>query len=326
MTTQRIAYLGNFQPDHSTENDVLATLRRLGHEVVPLQENVPSSWQRITVEYLLVHAVDVVLWTRTGWNPPVPHDRQLEMLEACRNACVPTVGFHLDRWWGLAREGQVHEEPFFRCDLVATADGGHDDDWAAAGVHHVWSPPAIAEFSIGWGRMDTRLATDVAFVGSWQSYHPEWAWRRDLIAAMRGHFGRRFRCWPEPGQHAVRGDRLRDLYASATVVVGDSCLVGAPSRYWSDRVPETLGRAGLLVHPDVDGLREAYPSGTLELVEPESVTAMVTAVEYLLGMPVAEQMERRRAALVHTQQHHTYRHRLEPLLAMAAEMRTEMVS
>jgi hypothetical protein len=311
----RIAYIGNFQPKHSTENHVAETLRRMGHTLNPFQEDDTLSWDRAG-QLLLASAPDLVLWTRTGSLSP-PDDMALAALDACAEAGVPTVGFHLDRWWGLNREGQVHESPFFQCTLVCTADGGHDEDWRRAGVEHLWLPPAVAEFECGWGRRDPRMVSEVAFVGSWDGYHAEWPWRRRLVRLVAGRYGnQRFRCWPERGGEAVRGDRLRNLYASATVVVGDSCLAGDATRYWSDRIPETLGRGGLLIHPRVPGLERDYRYGEHFLaVEPENIEHMFETIDMALAMPVADQFEIRRAGMLEVLQHHTYRQRMEFLLA-----------
>lgn len=315
MTTHRaplsIAYIGNFQPPHSTESHVAETLRRMGHTVAMRQEDDPETWA--DPHWVSFH--DVVLWTRTG-SLAAREDLALALLAEASEVGTPTVGFHLDRWWGLNREGQVHESPFFRCDLVCTADGGHDHEWAAAGVEHLWLPPAVAEFEIGWGRRDPRMASEVAFVGSWDSYHDEWPWRRRLVRLVSGRYGaQRFRAWPERHQEAVRGERLRNLYASATVVVGDSCLAGGATHYWSDRIPETLGRGGLLIHPHVVGMEDHYQDGEhLLLVEQENIEAMFVAIDRALAMPLAEQVEIRRAGMLHVMQHHTYRNRMDQLL------------
>ena len=47
------------------------------------------------------------------------------------------------------------------------------------------------------------------------------------------------------------GDELSALYASVGVVVGDSAEAAA---YWSDRLPVTLSRGGLLCHPQTVGM------------------------------------------------------------------------
>jgi hypothetical protein len=253
----RVLYIGNFEPEHSTENHVRQALLDLGHTVETRQENHGEAiWRLSPLEY------DLILWTRTGWgweNPAVTHELQLAMLEKASDAGVPTVGFHLDRWWGLPREHEVFSEPFFKSSLLVTADGGHPGNWKEAGINHVWMPPAVSKFECEPGHYNPAYEARVAFVGSWSEYHPEWTHRFDLVTFLRQNFDCRF--WPEPGHHAVRGPALRDLYATTQVNVGDSCLLGGIERYWSDRIPETLGRGGFLIHPNVEGLAEHFTPG-----------------------------------------------------------------
>jgi hypothetical protein len=253
----KVAYIGNFEPEHSTENHVAQALLDLGHTVETRQENHgPDIWRLSPLEY------DLILWTRTGWHwehPVLIHELQMAMLAKARDAGVPTVGFHLDRWWGLPRENEVLTEPFFHCSLMVTADGGHADDWWSVGINHVWMPPAVSKFECIGGHQNPAYEARVAFVGSWAEYHPEWSHRFELVSFLRDNFNCRF--WPEPGQPAVRGSALRDLYATTQVNVGDSCLLGGIERYWSDRIPETLGRGGFLIHPNVVGLDEHFTPG-----------------------------------------------------------------
>lgn len=258
----RIAYIGNFRAPHSTENEVRKALVHLGHEVVAVQED------RLDWPWLATKAtgadggrpVELVLWTHThGFAPEDTHAAQAAELAKLRAAGVPTVAYHLDRWWGLEREHQTRE-PFFTCDLVVTADGGHDEQWAELGVNHRWLPPAIGHEEVGRGTPRAEYRGDVAFVGGWANYGHAgvWPWRKQLIHWLQMHYGDRLALWPRPGEPAIRGAALRDLYASTKVVVGDSCLAGGATRYWSDRIPETLGRGGLLIHPDVPGLDDWF--------------------------------------------------------------------
>lgn len=261
----RWAYLGNFNPPHSTEQHVARALENNGYTVERLQESEPDVW-RLMAKGEWPVGTDVVLWTRTGWDWPSlglsrdeALDLQQEFLERARSFGVPTVGFHLDRWWGLNREGQVHEEPFFRVDLLITADGGHDEQWSTAGVRHVWLPPGVSRDECTPGHFRSEMASPVGFVGSWRpGYHAEWKHRADLVAWLQRTYRHRVRFWPRRGQPAVRGEALRDLYASVKVVVGDSCLAGHQHHYWSDRIPETLGRGGFLVHPYVLGIEDHF--------------------------------------------------------------------
>jgi hypothetical protein len=256
----RIAYIGNFEPAHSTENDIRQTLQKMGVEVVAIQEQSLPGWQSLFGHF---GDYDAILWTSTKHlaeriSPTV----QLEMLYWARKAGTPTIGFHLDRWWGLSRWRSVLERPFFRCQYVFTADGAHDDEFHTAGVNHEWSPPAIAPHNVMRGTPRPEFTSDIAFVGSWEgSYHAEWRHRQELVDFLRRTYGSRVAFWPKQNKHAIRGDALADLYASVKVVVGDSCLVpttdGKPMHhYCSDRVFETIGRGGMLVHPYVDGVTD----------------------------------------------------------------------
>lgn len=256
----RVIYIGNFGPEHSTETHVRQALEANGHEVAAVQENDELAWE---LRWWPWNAQpDVVMWTRTkSLSDQIPHHTKIAVLDYCRRSGIPTVGYHLDRWWGLPRETDILAgDPFFRVSTLVTADGGHDKEWADAGVNHLWMPPGVSEFECVPGTFEEAYASDVAFVGSWQGgYHPEWAHRDQLVGWLMATYGDRCRFWPQPGQPAMRGAPLRDLYASVKVLVGDSCLVpnrdGSPvARYWSDRVPETLGRGGVLIHPWVDGM------------------------------------------------------------------------
>jgi hypothetical protein len=245
------------------------------------------------------------------------------MIDRLRRSGIPIVSYHLDRWWGLDREEQVRTEPFFRTDLVCTPDGGAP--WDEIGVEHAWFPPAVlgSECELGTPRDEYR--SELAFVGSWQhGYHAEWRHRPELVRFLRDRYGDRCRFWPRPNEHAVRGEDLRDLYASVEVIVGDSCLVpyatGDPvSGYCSDRVPETLGRGGCLIHPYAlnvigrqgepglweDGLHlYAWPVGEWD--------DLAWHIDRLLDEPVIRE-GLREYGRAHTLQHHTYERRMVEL-------------
>jgi hypothetical protein len=111
------------------------------------------------------------------------------------------------------------------------------------------------------------------------------------------------------------------------VVVGDSCLVpgadGKPmTRYTSDRVPETLGRGGLLIHPEVDGvtydkggiagLSSYVPGEHLLTWELGNWAMLQEMIEWALSHP-DENEEIREAAVKHVADLHTYTKRMESI-------------
>lgn len=301
MTT--VAYCGNFDAPHSTETHVAKALENLGHTVVRLPEQ-RMDWATLPDQ---VDGADLFLWTRTAGFDPADLEGQANAL---KRISVPTVGFHLDRWVGLNREGDVFRSPFFRCDYLFTADGGHDGFWRDAGINHHWSPPGIlSDEAKRVGQYRQEYAADVGFVGNLRRYgHPEWGpYRYSLFKFLVRTYGKRFKLW----EGGIRGQDLADLYASVKVLVGDSCLAGGAKFYWSDRIPETLGRGGFLFHPEVEGLDEQHPNlATYPLGDFDYLRRWI---DYYLDHEDARlklAVEYRQHVLAH----HTYEHRLTRLL------------
>lgn len=310
--SRTVAYVGNFTRPWCTEVHVAGSLEQLGHRVVRFQEN-HVDWAALPAAIANVGA-DMWMWTRT-WD--IPHEPCLDAIARLRKAGVPSVFYHLDRWWGLEREYQIHSEPFFRLDLVVSPDD-QAEQWAAAGINHLWMPPAVYAAETGPVPPNPRRwPYDVVFVGSYPYPHKAWArYRHELITRLQRKHGRRFAVLPRRGQ-PIRGRDLQELYATVPVIVGDSCLVGDPHRYISDRVPETVGRGGLLIHPHVDGVTDGtlytdrehlvtYPLGDF--------TAMLGLVDHYLTHDT-ERETIRAAGRAHVAAHHTYAHRMEAVVA-----------
>lgn len=307
----RIAYVGNFRPAWSTENHLASTLRRLGHDVVPLQED-EHAWGAIEEQ---AREADLLWYTRT-WGIDDPRAgmatlRRLELLG------VPSVSYHLDLYVGLAREATMEGDPFWHTTRVFTADGGVDDAvWRAKGIEHRWMPAGVFADECYLAEPPTRHRLPVTFVGS-ERYHPEWPYRTELLAWLRRHYGTGFRRYPVRRDRAIRGEELNRLYASCDVVVGDSlCLGFTHERYWSDRIYETLGRGGFLVHPRIAGLEEHFiDEEHVVLYEFGDFVSLDRIIRYYLHHP--EERERiRLSGHAHVKKHHTYDHRLRAVLAL----------
>jgi hypothetical protein len=306
----RVLYCGNFSVAHSTESHVAQALEANSVEVVREQEN-QVDWSTLAKK---CDDVSFVLWTSThDYAPRATYPEQRQFLADCP---VPTVGYHLDVWHGLSRAHRVSEAPFFKVNLLVTADGGHDAEWAEAGVNHRFMPPGVSEFECGGGTPRDEFRSPEAFVGSWQGgYHTEHEHRDQLVRWLQKN---RPDCvfWPKPRQHAVRGEALRDLYASVGVLVGDSCFAGRIANYHSDRIPETLGRGGFLLHPAVEGVTD----GTLYTDGEHLRTWRVgdwAALGWLLDHYTTHPEEARLIAAkgrAHVLEHHTYTRRMEQLL------------
>lgn len=339
----KVFYVGNFGPPHSSENHILAALVDTGHFVVTIQESHVENWRALARGDWTVFGgkPDLILWTRTGWpwgtggqfglNEREPLADQVRMMQIARDRGIPVVGYHLDIWWGLQRQTQVDTEPFFQADLLITADGGHDDLWAEHAVNHVWFPPAVSAREADFGTPREEMRSKLAFVGSWQGdYHEEHQHRHELVRFLKLNYRNICEFWPKRGEHAVRGQALRDLYASVDIAIGDSAFAGSgPGRYCSDRIPETIGRGGFLLHPRVQGVTDGstWNGGPL-WADGESLVcwdagdwdALGAKIEWALSNPVDRRQIAEAGALI-TREHHTYDRRMNQLVDLLLETR-----
>lgn len=253
---------------------------------------------------------DMLLWLRT-------HNHNLTgdgygMLRRVEDAGTVTVGLHLDLYWGVrTREQRIGKEPWWTCQHVFTADGG-PRDWISKGVmRHHWCPPPFGSRYLGYGTPDPGVKARAVFVGGLvRSIHGQH--RADLLDWARYRWGHRF-LWVGRNQRTrMHHRKLNDLYASVNVVLGDSAL--AP-RYWSDRVPRTLGRGGLLAYPRTDGMAEQGFTDDVMVLYDRGEFGQIA--ERLSGLSLAERRQMTDKAIQVVAERHLWRHRLTRIAEVA---------
>lgn len=313
----KFSFLGNFNPPYSTENDVAKDMENLGHEVHKIQE---GETRAVDVPKLVEENGSDYFWWVQTYGLAVTGGTIHERADMLSRISCPTIGLHLDKWWDLPREDQISTEPFFRVDYLFTADGGNQARFADRGIRHIWSPPAVLSTSCYQGRPTNQYLSDVGFVGSWQgNYHPEWAHRHQLTDHLARRFKRRMNFWPR-GQ-GIRGDELNNLYASIKVIVGDSCGVGGTGYYCSDRIPETLGRGGFLLHPWVKGIDELFIDGQhIRYWEMGNWQELDDLIHYYLTHD-SERIQIAEQAMNHVRSNHTYLNRISTILQYVTDNR-----
>lgn len=247
----RIAFLGNFRVPHSSETHHAASLEALGHTVDRLQE----SEARAAAVLASAENADLFVWVHThGWRTPGMDG----VVRGLKRRKIPTLTYHLDLWFGLRRRRDIRRtDPYWQLDHFFTADR-RMAEWLTANtrIRGHYLPAGV--FHEECYAVPPRDRFDVAFVGS-KPYHPEWAYRGELIDWLTATYGEQFRHYGNGGRGVVRGTELNQVYADAKVVVGDSlCLNYNYPDYWSDRVYETLGRGGFLIHPRVPGMESHF--------------------------------------------------------------------
>jgi len=295
----KLCYLGNFEPYFSTENDIKKSFESLGWEVCAFQESVLDDKM---IDNILEAMKDCkfLLYTRTWTRSHVFYLKLIKGVHLLGKKCVSV---HLDLYLGLDRGEflKKKQDSFFLSDYVFSADGGKQDEFKKLGINHFWFQPAVLESSCYFGKPVEKYKSKVAFVGSYH-YHKEWPYRKMLIDWLARTYGKDFKLWG--ATELVRGDDLNNLYASADIVVGDSTY--SPF-YWSDRVPETTGRGGFLIHPHTEGLDEQYPYyKALIPYDAGDFTQLKEIIDYFLANP-AERQKVKEFALENAKKKHTYK-------------------
>lgn len=296
-----IAFIGNFSAPESTENMVKWALEeRLSYKVETLQENeIGIANLRDAMEWN-----DILLWIRTpGWLPVGDKEMQT-FLEDLERKEIPTISMHLDKFVGIQeREKLIGQQPFWRTRYVWTADGSPAAAaiFNALKINHNWMRPAVSEVYCHPGTPRDHFRCDVGFVGA-RDYHAEYPFRRQLVEWLEATYGEGFKHITN-----VRGHELNDFYASCKVVVGDCIFAGTPN-YWSDRVPETCGRGGFLLHPQVRGM-----TTPLAFYEAQNLENLHWQIEYWLDHE-AERKEVRHRCSFYTWSNDTWTSRMRQIL------------
>lgn len=300
-----IGFIGNFEAPHSTENDRAWAFNKLGHEVFAFQENKISIHD--LYEYIKIHDFDLFVYSHThGWEIP-----ELEVFfAACGVHNIPVISVHLDRWAWLEREKDVGKEATWKVDHMFMADGSPEAAQLYEKHNLSWTylKPGVDERGCYMAAPDpVRFPHEIVFVGS-KGYHKEYPFRPELVEFLHKTYGDNFGHYGGDGLGTLRGHDLNVLYATAKVVVGDSCFGDRP-RYWSDRVTETMGRGGFLLHPKVADL----PPGIMGNYEPRDLVDL----EHKIDLWLDQENDRKRVQLAgfnHVKKYETYTNRAQEIL------------
>lgn len=306
----KIVFLGNFKSEFSSESHHAKTLESLGHTVVRLQEGKERS------ENIYKYAQDakIFIWVHThGWKTHGSWAMQ-RVLRKLKDRGVITMTYHLDLWFGLQRQRDLDRDPIYKnIEHFFTVDK-QMADWFNKNttVKGHYMPPGVFDQECYYEPAEKIL--DVAFVGS-KIYHPEWSYRPKLIDWLSENYKDNFKHYGGGGLGTVRGDKLNKLYASTKVVVGDSLCPGFDyPDYWSDRVYETIGRGGFIIHPYISGLEREFTDGkNIVFYEYNNFDQLKSLIDYYLSHD-EEREAVRSAGHELVKKNYTYKNRWKSIL------------
>lgn len=233
----KLVIIGKFHKLYDEEY-IARSFEMIGCEVI----RIPQTMASIDVTLnLSKQKPDIILYAK--WDCPIDVKDEVEKLQ---RSGTKTVCWLFDLYFGYSREFQVKNKSFFKSDYVFTTDGGHQKEFEELGINHACIRQGIFKNDC-YMLPFKEIENEIVFVGSYSPIYPE---RNELMKRLNVKWiGRR-------NSDEMRGDKLNELYSETRIVVGDSF----PSPfYWSNRVVETLGRGGFLIHKETEGLKEEYP-------------------------------------------------------------------
>jgi hypothetical protein len=307
-----ITFVGNFYVSYTSETHHANTLEKLGHQVIRLQEGKANSSD------ILRNAIesDLLVWVHThGWKTPMQEGYSVpDIFKALKERGIPTMTYHLDLWFGLNRQKDLEEDGFYKTIGHFFTVDKKMADWFNENTevkgHYLQAGVYEPECYIH----ETEKTKDVVFAGS-RGYHPEWQYRPQLVDFLRKEYGDRFTHVGNDGIGVFRGEALNELYGSSKVIVGDSlCLNFDYPYYWSDRVYETLGRGGFIIHPYIKGMEKHFTDGE-HLIFYEF--GDFNDLRYKINYYIEHEEEREKIRLAghnHVKKNHTYTNRWQTIL------------
>lgn len=308
----KIIYVGNFTQPHCTEVHIARTLENMGHQVTRVQEDPKN--KRTLISTARGH--DMFLFTRT-WSNLVT----LDHLRQLKDMGIPTVSYHLDLYVGLQRGAGIDTDPFWRTEYVFSPDGDPASQayFEERGINHHYLKPGVflEECVRAEPNHDPELSGDVIFVGGGLEYnHPEWPYRHQLVQWLMDNYPTQYKKFGHP-QRTVRNAELNILYANSKIVIGDSlCLNFNHPYYWSDRVYETIGRGGFIIHPFIEGMQEEFTDGeNIAFYKFNDWDGLRRQIDYYLSND-AERNRIRDNGFEFVKNHATYNNRLEEVLSV----------
>jgi hypothetical protein len=303
-----ITFLGNFRVDYTTETHHVKSLQSLGHKVNVLQESEATA----SMVKKAALASDLFVWVHThGWETKGDMEEVLSELSA---AGIPTMTYHLDLWLGLRRQRDLDSDPIYKnIGHFFTVDK-QMAEWFNSNTNVKGHYLQAGVYGEECQLYPQRFSHDVIFVGS-KRYHAEWPYRPKLIDWLGNTYGKRFQHWGGDGLGTVRGAKLNKLYGSTKVVVGDTlCPNFDYQYYWSDRIYETIGRGGFIIHPYIKGLEEEFVNGEhCVFYEYNNFEELNRLIDYYLSHD-SEREKIRRAGHELVKERYTYKNRWQHII------------
>lgn len=298
----KIFYIGSFQKLWDEEG-IARALEDLGCEVTRFE----SSNFRFNEfrDKCLSNRPDLIMWAKLN----IDFGIRNYLTTWIENSGIKTACYMPDLYWGLSRQWKAQRrDTHFKAQYILSPDGGHDEQWKEAKINHLLLRQGIPKDFAYIADYDPKFDFDIVFVGQ---LNPEYPYRTKLIEWLRKEYAGKFKWFGKADSDEIRGHELNKLYASSKIIIGES--VYSP-HYWSNRIYETIGRGGFIIHPAVPGLDQEYkPYEHYIPYYHNDFEALKEIINHFLSRP-DERRKIATAGFEYTKQNYTLHHRCKTLL------------
>lgn len=238
----KIFYIAKF-PNVYDEESIAKGFEELGHTVVRVNEQAYSNYDYIRM--IEKEQPDFVLCAKLEVK-----DGGKKLIELLKQRKIKTVSWTFDLYMGYVREKLIKDSPFFWTDYVFTSDGGHEKEFKEMGINHFVLRQGIGKEYNYLVAKEEKYKHDLVFVGGVNHHYQ---YRQEMLAFLKKSYNLKW--YGMRNTWEIRGHELNKLYSSAKIIIGDS--VYSP-HYWSNRIYETIGRGGFIIHPEIEGLDKEF--------------------------------------------------------------------
>jgi len=283
----KIVYLGNHNPyTLNTEKKVIRAFESLGHEVDLVDERF---WDLFEIVKKCKDADLFLFHKGTRFGRTIGDMVELLTRVPCKKAF-----WYFDPIWG--------EREIWMQRIIPLVDYGFMTNETYIRQHNYDNLYVLRQGceKQPLGKKRKEYECDIAFTGS------IYGSRIIFVDGLKKLYGDRFKHFTN-----VFGRDFYDVCASAKIMVAPK--FPSDDFYWSNRIYETLGAGGFLIHPKCEGLKQEYEEYKhfVPYIDGEHLKYLI---DYYLKHP-EERKKIAKAGREHTLKNYTYKHRVKKLLS-----------
>tara|TARA_Y100000401_G_C8319769_1_gene224587 strand:+ start:331 stop:1299 length:969 start_codon:yes stop_codon:yes gene_type:complete len=245
----KIVFIGKFNELYHEEGKARG-LQKLGHDVYRFDELFMDPND---IEKIINIDPDVVIYTKLRFKDSMLFSNKMKEHKILMVSWFPDYCFD----WN---EGMLKYDKeicaISNSDLLIIPDGLNKSKWNKLGINQHCVRQEINDDMCFIGNKIENLNKDILFIGTLNN--GVYKHRIPLIEFLSREYGNKFLHLGGSNSDEIRNSDLNDIIASVKIIIGDSLY--APS-YWSNRIYETIGRGGFILHSFTEDLDKEYEIG-----------------------------------------------------------------